>query len=57
MGRAEAFAVKNPVKYTLVDSLLVVWDTSLVLVSIIRELLAFGTILNFQVMPDSFQNG
>lgn len=56
MGRAEAFAVKNPVKYTLVDGFAsgMGYTYILVLVSIIRELLAFGTILNFQVMPDSF---
>lgn len=56
MGRAEAFAVKNPVKYSIVDGFAsgMGYTYVLVLVSIIRELLAFGTILNYQVMPDNF---
>lgn len=56
MGRAEAFAVKNPVKYSIVDGFAsgLGYTYVLVLVSIIRELLAFGTILNYQVMPDNF---
>lgn len=56
MGRAEAFAVKNPVRYTLVDGFAsgMGYTYILVVVAIIRELLAFGTILNFQIMPDGF---
>ena len=56
MGRAEAFAVKNPVRYTLIDGFAsgMGYTYILVLVAIVRELLAFGTILNFQVMPGGF---
>jgi Na+-transporting NADH:ubiquinone oxidoreductase subunit D len=56
MGRAEAFAVKNPVRYTLVDGFAsgMGYMFVLILVSIIREPLAFGTLLGFQVMPVGF---
>ncbi len=56
MGRAEAFAVKNPVRYTLVDGFANGLGYMYVIVSIsaVRELLAFGTILNYQILPDSF---
>ncbi len=56
MGRAEAFAVKNPVRYTLIDGFAsgMGYMFVLVLVSIIREPLAFGTLLGYQVMPDGF---
>lgn len=56
MGRAEAFAVKNPVKYTLVDGFAsgMGYTYILVLVAIFRELLAFGTILNYQILPEAF---
>ncbi|MFA7377165.1 MAG: Rnf-Nqr domain containing protein [Acholeplasmataceae bacterium] len=58
MGRAEAFAVKNPVKYSLVDGFAsgMGYMFILVVVAIIREALAFGTILNMRVMPLSFTN-
>jgi len=58
MGRAEAFAVKNPVKYSLVDGFAsgMGYMFVLVFVAVIREALAFGTILNMRVMPDSFTN-
>lgn len=53
MGRQEAFAVKNPVKYSIVDGFASGMGYTFVLISVavIRELLAFGTILNMQVMP------
>lgn len=56
MGRAEAFAVKNPVRYTLVDGFAsgMGYTYVLIIVAAIREVLAFGTILNIQVMPDTF---
>lgn len=56
MGRAEAFAVKNPVRYTLVDGFAsgMGYMFVLILVSIIREPLAFGTLLGYQVMPEGF---
>jgi Na+-transporting NADH:ubiquinone oxidoreductase subunit D len=56
MGRAEAFAVKNPAHYSLVDGFAsgMGYMVVLIMVSIIREPLAFGTLLGFQVMPDNF---
>jgi len=56
MGRSEAFAVKNPVRYSLLDGLAngLGYTYVLVLVAVIREVLAFGTLLGIQVMPDDF---
>jgi Na+-transporting NADH:ubiquinone oxidoreductase subunit D len=56
MGRAEAFAVKNPARYSLVDGFAsgMGYMVVLILVSIIREPLAFGTLLGYQVMPEGF---
>ena len=56
MGRAEAFAVKNPWRYSLIDGFAsgMGYMFVLVLVAVIREPLAFGTILGYQVMPDGF---
>lgn len=56
MGRAEAFAVKNPVKYTLVDGLAsgLGYTIVLILVAGVREILAFGTFFNIQIMSENF---
>lgn len=56
MGRAEAYAVKNPVKYSLIDGFAsgLGYTIVLVLVAGVREILAFGTFLNFQVMGPNF---
>lgn len=58
MGRAEAFAVKNPPKYSLMDGFAsgMGYMFVLILVSIIREILAFGTLLGFQVVGDQWVN-
>ncbi len=58
MGRAEAFAVKNPVKYSIVDGFAsgMGYAFVLVLTASIREILAFGTFLNMQVMPSTWVN-
>jgi len=58
MGRSEAFAVKNPVHYSIIDGLAngLGYTYVLVVVAIIREMLAFGTILNYQVLPDTWEN-
>jgi len=58
MGRAEAFASKNPVKYTLVDGFAsgMGYTFILIIVAVIRELLAFGTILNIRIMPGTWVN-
>ncbi len=56
MGRAEAFAVKNPIKYSILDGLAngLGYTFVLVLVASIRELLAFGTFLDIRILPPSF---
>jgi Na+-transporting NADH:ubiquinone oxidoreductase subunit D len=56
MGRAEAFAVKNPVRYALVDAFASGMGYMIVLLgaSSIREILAFGTWLNMPVMGEGW---
>ncbi len=58
MGRAEAFAAKNPVRYTLVDGFAsgMGYTFILIIVSMVREVLAFGTFLNIRVMPETWPN-
>lgn len=58
MGRAEAYAVKNPVKYTLIDGFANGMGYTLVLIVVasIREILGFGTWLGMQVMPSNWIN-
>lgn len=58
MGRAEAFAVKNRVRYSLVDGLASGLGYTLVLISVasIREILAFGTFLNIRVVGPNWIN-
>jgi Na+-transporting NADH:ubiquinone oxidoreductase subunit D len=52
MGRAEAFAVKNPVRYALVDGFASGMGYMIVLIaaSTIREFLAFGSFLNMPLV-------
>ncbi len=58
MGRQEAFAAKNPVKYSIIDGFAsgMGYAIILVLTASIREILAFGTFLNMQVVPDGWVN-
>ena len=58
MGRSEAFAAKNPVKYSIIDGFAsgMGYMVVLVLVASVREVLAFGTFLNMNVTPDSWVN-
>ncbi len=58
MGRAEAFAVKNPVRYSTIDALAsgLGYTFVLLMMSVIREAFSQGTILNFQVMPTDWIN-
>ena len=58
MGRAEAFAAKNPVKYSLIDGLASGLGYALVLVAVasVREILAFGTFLNIRVVGENWIN-
>jgi Na+-transporting NADH:ubiquinone oxidoreductase subunit D len=58
MGRAEAFYIQNNVFYSVLDSLAngIGYSYTLVLLAVIREALAFGTVLGFRVMPGSWTN-
>lgn len=57
MGRAEAYAAQNPPFQALLDGAFsgVGYTLVLLFVAFIRELLGFGTIFGFQVMPESFE--
>jgi len=56
MGRAEAFASKNPIKLTFWDALGSGLGYSIVLIAValMREPLGFGTLLGYRVMPAGF---
>ncbi len=56
MGRAEAFYVQNSVSQSLLDSLAngFSYTYTLVSIAVIRELLGFGTLMGFQIMPAGF---
>ena len=56
MGRAEAFYSQNNVFHSVLDSVAngFSYTYTLVAIAIVREILGFGTLLGFQVMPDSF---
>ena len=58
MGRAEAFYVQNNVFQSLLDAVAngFGYTYTLVSIAVIRELLGFGTILGFRIMPDTFTN-
>ncbi len=56
MGRAEAFYSQNNMVHSILDSLSngFSYTYTLVAIAIVRELLGFGTLLGFQIMPDAF---
>ncbi len=56
MGRCEAFARNNPPWPAFLDGLAVGAGFSLVLfaIAVVRELLGFGTLFGFMVMPEGF---
>ena len=56
MGRAEAFALQNTPKDSLLDGLGngLGYGIILIAVAAIREFVGFGTLLNKQVLPDSY---
>ena len=56
MGRAEAFALQNTPKDSLLDGLGngLGYGIILIAVAAIRELLGFGKLLNFQVLPENY---
>ena len=58
MGRAEAFYVQNTFWQSLLDSLAngIGYTFTLGIISIVREILGFGTILGYKITPDSWTN-
>lgn len=58
MGRAEAFAMKNNIWYSALDGLAcgIGYSYTLIAISIVRETLAFGTILGARVTPLGWTN-
>lgn len=56
MGRAEAFYVQNNVFQSLLDAVSngVSYTYTLIIVAAVREILGFGTLLGFQIMPEGF---
>ena len=59
MGRADAFAMQNNVKSSFLDGLGngIGYGVILILVSAFRELLGFGTLLDFRILPEFMNNG
>ena len=59
MGRADAFAMQNGVKESFMDGLGngLGYGAILVLVATFRELLGFGTLLDYRLLPESMNNG
>ena len=56
MGRAEAFALQNPPKASMLDGLGngIGYGIILIAVASLRELLGFGTLLGFRVLPEGY---
>ena len=56
MGRAEAFYVQNKLGQSLIDAVAngLGYTFTLTVIAVVRELLGFGTILGFAVMPEGF---
>ncbi len=56
MGRAEAFAIQNPPFPSLVDGIAngIGYALILVLIALFRELIGFGTILGYTVLPSEW---
>ncbi len=56
MGRCEAFFIRNTLWQSTLDSLAngFGYTYTLVIIAIVREFLGFGTILNFQILPDDW---
>ena len=59
MGRADAFAMQNNVKSSFLDGLGngLGYGAILIIVASFRELLGFGTFLDFRILPEFMNNG
>ena len=58
MGRAEAFYIQNSFYQSILDSVAngIGYTLTLSLISIVREILGFGTILGYKITPDGWTN-
>lgn len=58
MGRAEAFFIQNDTYHSILDSIAngIAYTYALLAVAVVREILAFGTLLGFHIMPGGWQN-
>ncbi|MFH1776844.1 MAG: Rnf-Nqr domain containing protein [Candidatus Omnitrophota bacterium] len=58
MGRAEAFYIRQRVSLSLLDALAngISYTYTLIIISIVRELFGFGTLLGIEVMPRGWIN-
>jgi len=58
MGRAEAFFVQNSTFASILDAISngIAYTYTLIAVAIVREILGFGTVLGFRVMPGFWEN-
>jgi len=58
MGRAEAFFVQNDTRHSILDALAngFAYTYTLVGIAVVREVLAFGTLLNYKVTPACWTN-
>ncbi len=59
MGRADAFAMQNNVKDSLMDGLgnSFGYGVILILVAFFRELFGFGTLFGYVLIPETYNNG
>lgn len=59
MGRAEAFAMQNGPRQSMLDGLGNAWGYTLVLVAVafVRELFGAGSVMGYQVLPLSTEGG
>jgi Na(+)-translocating NADH:ubiquinone oxidoreductase D subunit len=58
MGRAEAFFIQNNVYQSVLDAVSngLSYSYTLITIAVVREILGFGTLLGFSVMPDGWEN-
>lgn len=58
MGRAEAFFVQNDTRHSILDALAngFAYTYTLIGIAVVREILAFGTLLNWTVTPAGWTN-
>mgnify|MGYP001333112550 CR=1 FL=1 len=59
MGRADGFAMQNNIKDSFMDGIGngLGYGLMLILVAFFRELFGFGTVFDYRVLPEAFNNG